>query len=481
MHATLDKLAELRSVAVEDVDVHVALDAVHAPVGCQLPVDQSHVGLVLPVAGYPDVVALLDVVGAAHVAVDERLTDVENGAHAGTSLHILQKDAYAAHQHLVAANAPYVGIRRLHVEHRWEVALPEQRVVDEVAGLQLGRRLEREEVVGTHADALALGLGVIAQEVAVADGGALGRLDVEERHGERAPLGVVAATQRRDAQPGEVDGVATAPLLVLVTGDVDAVDALGGILHLLSKVVPHLPFANAQLVVGRRVEPEAVHAVVVPESVFVASVPFVHDALTACLIVGIHLSAVYTGGVDADGCDHRVGVKECRNDTPLVVAHDAVPLQRPHGEVPCLPVAAHGLDGYHGALAGWNVATLGGLGSLDRAVCRILQPAVFFLKSAVVASHQGVAVVGDVMHAEVVVHLLYLLLYIVQGRLYAVWVDWLAVANLKLVGDVRGDERLVGGERTEREEHHHHHQYEKVSETGYRVQLPHRGASSSSQ
>lgn len=51
----------LALIAVEHIDVDRTGDAVHATVGRQLPVDQLDIGLVLSVAGYPYVVALLDV------------------------------------------------------------------------------------------------------------------------------------------------------------------------------------------------------------------------------------------------------------------------------------------------------------------------------------------------------------------------------------------------------------------------------------
>ena len=61
-----DELRELVLVAVEDVDIYFARDAVHATIGTELPIGQLDVGLILAVAGYPDVVSLLDIRSVFH-------------------------------------------------------------------------------------------------------------------------------------------------------------------------------------------------------------------------------------------------------------------------------------------------------------------------------------------------------------------------------------------------------------------------------
>ena len=78
-----DELRELVLVAVEDVDIYFARDAVHATIGTELPIGQLDVGLILAVAGYPDVVFLLDIRSVFHVAVDEHLTDIDCGTACG--------------------------------------------------------------------------------------------------------------------------------------------------------------------------------------------------------------------------------------------------------------------------------------------------------------------------------------------------------------------------------------------------------------
>ena len=125
MEAGAAELVPLALIAVEDIDVDGASDAIHASVGSQLPVDQLDVRLVFAVAGYPDVVALLDVGSVGHVAVDETLVDVENGLHACAPFHILHEDADAAQQLFGTTYLAYLGICGLHVQDGREVVRPE--------------------------------------------------------------------------------------------------------------------------------------------------------------------------------------------------------------------------------------------------------------------------------------------------------------------------------------------------------------------
>ena len=99
-------------------------------------------------------------------------------------------------------------------------------------------------MVGTDVDSLLLGFGIVVDEIAVADGGALGTLDIDERYGEGAPLGRMTLAKRRDAQLAPVDGKALATLLVLVARDVYAVDALGGVLDALAQKASFFPLAD---------------------------------------------------------------------------------------------------------------------------------------------------------------------------------------------------------------------------------------------
>ena len=81
------EFVELSLETVEHVDVHWSCNAVHPSLRRQLPIHQFHVGLVFAIACYPDVVALLDVVGRGHVFVDKHLVDLQDGAFARSALY----------------------------------------------------------------------------------------------------------------------------------------------------------------------------------------------------------------------------------------------------------------------------------------------------------------------------------------------------------------------------------------------------------
>ena len=102
-------------------------------------------------------------------------------------------------------------------------------------------------MVGSRADIVLTCLGIVVQIETVADAGALGRLDVDERDGVvgcashviAAPLADVG-----DAQLVPVDGNGATSLAMLVFRDVDAVDALGGVAHALAHEAVLAPFAR---------------------------------------------------------------------------------------------------------------------------------------------------------------------------------------------------------------------------------------------
>ena len=55
---TLQEILILVAIAVENVDINIAVDATHLTVRVQLPVSQLEVGLILAVAGYPYMVVI---------------------------------------------------------------------------------------------------------------------------------------------------------------------------------------------------------------------------------------------------------------------------------------------------------------------------------------------------------------------------------------------------------------------------------------
>ena len=79
--------------------------------------------------------------------VDEHLVDIQDGAHVGPSFHIFHKGTYASHQFFVSTYGIDLCVGGFYVEHRREITVAEQRVVDEKGGLSQCRRLQREEMI----------------------------------------------------------------------------------------------------------------------------------------------------------------------------------------------------------------------------------------------------------------------------------------------------------------------------------------------
>ena len=183
---------------------------------------------------------------------------------------------------LLAAHDFDLCIRWLHVEHGRQVAAAEQGVADEPLCLLRAAAAYRPEMVGTCADAVLAGVGIVFQIETVADGRALCRLDIDERHGivcRAADVLAAPFAHAGDAQLVPQDGERPPSLAVLVFGDVDAVDALGGVAHALTHETVVLPDAHAQarlsLGVGLCRQSEAVAPAVRPVAFVVA---FIVDA-----------------------------------------------------------------------------------------------------------------------------------------------------------------------------------------------------------
>ena len=79
-----------------------------------------------------------------------------------------------AEEHRVASHRLYLGVAGFHVEHGWQIALVEPRVLQEVLCLVLAAASDGEEVVGACAYSVASGLRVVVGEVGIADGGSFG-------------------------------------------------------------------------------------------------------------------------------------------------------------------------------------------------------------------------------------------------------------------------------------------------------------------
>ena len=126
-------------------------------------------------------------------------------------------------------------------------------------------------MIGPDGNAVATGLQVVGAVVGVLDAGAFGRLDEHERHGVvHTTHGVLlVAAKMGHAQLVPVYGVLLTAFAVLVAGDVDAIDALAGVLDALAQIAVVLPFAYTDGRVGRYRETEAVASVVLPHALIV--------------------------------------------------------------------------------------------------------------------------------------------------------------------------------------------------------------------
>ena len=315
-------------VAVEHVDVHVAVDALHAAVGAELPDGQPHVGLVLAIAGNPYVVALFQVGGGGEVLADERLAEIEYGARAGVSLYVAEPCAHAAEQGGGPSDAAYLCVGGFDVEHGRQVAATEQGVVDKVSGLLLAACLEREEVVCSGAQSAAAGCQVVAHVVGIADGRSFGRLDEDEGDGEVAGSAdalAAEAAQVCDAQPVPVDGVVSPPASVLVSRYVDAVDALRGVFQPFAFVEVVGPFAGAYALLADG-ESESVALSAAPAPFVVGAVGGGEAAVALGFEQGSQLAAVDAGGVADGGLHHGVGAPQRAHQAAAVVGGYAVAL-----------------------------------------------------------------------------------------------------------------------------------------------------------
>ena len=275
---SFDELFKLALVAIEHVDVDIALDASYTTIGTELPEGQTDIGLVLTVTGNPHAVVTFQVGLFRQVVVHEHLVDIEDGLDACAALDGPEPDANLL-EHAVGTHLLDLRLGGLDVEHGWQVAVLEERIPQEMLRLISSRGAHRPEVVGTNADVTLAGLGIVAGIELVADSGALRRLDEDERDGiVGCAADIMAATLADvdDAQLVPVDGYGAAPLAVLVFRDVDTVDALRGVTHALAHEAVLAPFACLQTrLVAVRVEQlyaEALTEIVCKVSLRVAAV-----------------------------------------------------------------------------------------------------------------------------------------------------------------------------------------------------------------
>lgn len=262
-------------VAIEYVDVNVTADSGYATIGGKLPDGEADIGLVFAIAGYPNLVVALDVVGIGEVTVHERLADIENRRAAGALFDNAEPCANLVKHDLGASHGVYLTGVGFHVEHGRQVAFVEASVADEVVGLICCAAFRGEKMVGAAEDAVIANLCVVVIVVAVLDGGSLGGLDVAETDGvvNRSPYALVAnGAQMCDAQSRPVDAVVLLADVVLIAGNVDSVDAVGGIDQSLTLILIVFPFANEDFSKCVNGKSETVAHVVLPDAVVVGAV-----------------------------------------------------------------------------------------------------------------------------------------------------------------------------------------------------------------
>ena len=81
----------LSLIAVEYVQVHMALDTFYVAIGTELPQRQVYVGFILAIAGYPEMIVFFKVWGIVQPSVDKALVDIQQWTDAQSSLYNLQE------------------------------------------------------------------------------------------------------------------------------------------------------------------------------------------------------------------------------------------------------------------------------------------------------------------------------------------------------------------------------------------------------
>ena len=121
----------------------------------------------MAVAGYPDVIVLLDVLRILHVVADEHLADVENRFLACALLYDMHELTDALHEDVVTTDFLNLCVGRFYVEHGRQVIRTNGRLSEEVTCLISSTGLHGEEMIGADLDILATRLQVVGLEVTV--------------------------------------------------------------------------------------------------------------------------------------------------------------------------------------------------------------------------------------------------------------------------------------------------------------------------
>ena len=92
---------------------------------------------------------------------------------------------------------------------------------------------------------------IVVVVVFVLNGDTLSAFDVYELYGiiqlVEYAVGADTASQMGKVVASPTDGIAASAFLMLIAGDIDAVDAVGVVVHTLSAVLSSQPFTHAQM------------------------------------------------------------------------------------------------------------------------------------------------------------------------------------------------------------------------------------------
>ena len=133
------------------------------------------------------------------------------------------------------------------IEYRWEVAPTEIGAAQKMTGLRCSRSVNGEEMIGAYPKTVSASCAIVGAIERIKECGALGRLDIKKGNGivypsvDGFPAGVA---QMRDAKLGPMDGISTTADEMLILGDIDAVDAFGGVGESFAEETPVAKFSH---------------------------------------------------------------------------------------------------------------------------------------------------------------------------------------------------------------------------------------------
>ena len=155
-------------------------------------------------------------------------------------------------------------------------------------------------MIGPDAQSAAACSGDVGSIITVERSGAFSGLHVNEGDGIvllATDAGRIGHAEARDAQALPVDAIAFSSDFMLIARNIDAINAVGGIDHLLASEIIFLPNASPHHVALAHCKAEALSAVAVPLPAIVALSGNVTDARSVALQFGIKHAGISRGTV----------------------------------------------------------------------------------------------------------------------------------------------------------------------------------------